>query len=146
MTLPMGKIIRGYEAALNMNHEAAEMVEGRFVTVLGLPEQSDVETARGFLCELEQGVGNGRPYLVLDCSAVRQMDKRTAGLLLHCLEEAMKRNGDVKLAGISPAEQPWIGAFGSKRLFEFFDTVEDAVNSFHQLSLEAAEASESAVA
>jgi anti-anti-sigma regulatory factor len=134
----------GFKAALDMNYEVADAAEGRCVTVLEFPERSDVEVARGFLRELEQRVNNGRPYLVLDCSAVRQMDKRSAGLLLHCLEEAMKRNGDVKLAGISSAEQPWIGPFGSKRLFEIFDTVEDAVSSFHQLPFETAEASESA--
>jgi anti-anti-sigma regulatory factor len=127
-----------------MNYETADTVERRMITVLQLPEQFDLETARGFFREVEQCMKSGRPYLVLNCSAMFQWDKRTAGLLLHCLEETMKRNGDVKLAGISLTELPSLGPLGAKRLFEIFDTVEDAVSSFHQLPLEATDAAESA--
>ena len=37
--------------------------------------------------------------MVLDCSNVRQLDRAGIQVLLRCLEEAMKRNGDVKLGG-----------------------------------------------
>jgi anti-anti-sigma regulatory factor len=43
-------------------------------------------------------MNNDRAYIVLDCSKVGVMDRSAIYLLLCCLEEAMKRNGDVKLA------------------------------------------------
>ena len=85
-----------------------------------------------------------RPYLVLDCSAITHLDNSVVHLLLRCLEEAMKRNGDVKLAGIPLMTEGVPGLTGTGRLFEIFDTTADAVNSFHQLPFDArSEATES---
>jgi hypothetical protein len=48
----------------------------------------------------------------------------------------MKRNGDVKLAGVPLTASAMLGPAGSNRLFEIFDNASEAVNSFHQLPLE----------
>jgi anti-sigma B factor antagonist len=109
------------------------------VTVLQVPKQLDLKDRTGFLQELENSICNGRPYLVLDCSGVCQVDKTTAELLLFCLEQAMKRNGDVKLAGIRLPGYSGLGFVGAGRLFEVFEQVEDAVKSFHQPTFETAE-------
>jgi hypothetical protein len=58
-------------------------------------------------------------------------------LLLHCLEEAMKRNGDVKLAAVPTAAAVLLVSTGVARLFEAYDTTAEAVNSFHQLPVNA---------
>ena len=130
---------------LSMGQHRIDSIEKRFVSVLHLPEQFSSETGRGFIRDLKECVNAGRPYLVLDCSAAGQFDKPMAGLLLHCLQEAMKRNGDVKLACISLTQLPSLGLAGAARLFEVFDTVEDAVHSFHSIPFEMeANASESA--
>jgi anti-anti-sigma regulatory factor len=85
-----------------------------------------------------------RPYLVVDCSNVAQMDNSRVHLLLCCLEEAMKRNGDVKLAGVPLMTEGVPGLTGTSRLFEIFDTTTDAINSFHQFPFESfSEAAES---
>ena len=108
----------------------------RPVTVMQLPEQFSDKDLRMFGREIEIYMDLGRPYLVLDCSNLRLLDNRVLHLLLRCLEEAMKRNGDVKLAGISPAANLILDPSGINRLFETFDTTADAVNSFHQLPVE----------
>jgi anti-anti-sigma regulatory factor len=119
-------------------------VQRRSVTVMQLPERFSDKDVRTFFREIERYMDLGRPYLVLDCSNLRQLDKRVAHLLLRCLEEAMKRNGDVKLGGIPPSADLILGLSGINRLFETFDTTADAVNSFHQLPVEAfAESDES---
>jgi anti-sigma B factor antagonist len=69
---------------------------------------------------------------VLDCSRVRELDSAGIQVLLHCLEEAMKRNGDVKLAAIPPAAAEILELTKVDSLFEAFDSIRDAVNSFHQ--------------
>jgi hypothetical protein len=73
--------------------------------------------------------------VVLDFSKVRQLDMDGIRVLLRCLEEAMKRNGDVKLAAIPPGVAKTLELAGVQRLFEVFDSAAHAVNSFHQLTV-----------
>ena len=58
------------------------------------------------------------------------MDERTTFLLLCCFEDAMKGNGDIKLAAIAKDAKPMLDVTGANRLFEIFDTNEEAVQSF----------------
>jgi len=46
------------------------------------------------------------------------MDRSTINLLLCCLEEAMKRNGDVKLTALSEKSRVTLELTGASRLFE----------------------------
>lgn len=111
-------------------------VRKRPVAVMQLPERLGKKEARNFAREVERCMDVARPYLVLDCSNVRHLDKSTVYLLLGCLEEALKRNGDVKLVGVPLMTDAILGSAGTNRLFEIFDTTADAVNSFHHLSLD----------
>jgi anti-anti-sigma regulatory factor len=58
------------------------------------------------------------------------MDRFAIHMLLCCLEEAMKRDGDVKLAAISPSARDTLERTRVDRLFEIYETESDAVNSF----------------
>lgn len=102
----------------------------RAVTVHEVPEQVTPAAERQFVQDLQSYVETERPRLVLDCSAVRQMNNATIHLLLSSLEEAMKRNGDAKLAGITPETKAALDARGVGRLFETFATTAEAVQSF----------------
>jgi hypothetical protein len=57
--------------------------------------------------------------------------------LLCCLEAALKRNGDVKLAAVTPNLSEVLHANGMIRLFDMYSTIGDAVDSFNQNSIEA---------
>jgi anti-anti-sigma factor len=105
------------------------------VAIRKLPETLNAKRGRLFFDELESCVNVDRPRLVLDCSNVRQMDSSALLLLLCCLEEAMKRNGDVKLAGIHEGARVVLGLTRLDRLFETYDTIADAVNSFRRVSV-----------
>jgi len=109
-------------------------VRKRPVAVMQLPERFSRKEAQNFTREVERSMTVTRPYLVLDCSNVQHLDNSMVNLLLHCLEEAIKRNGDVKLAGVPVADNSILGP--ANRLFEIFDTTAEAVNSFHQLPFE----------
>lgn len=108
------------------------IIKMRAVTVHEVPEKVTAATERKFLRDLQQYVETERPRLVLDCSRVRQMDNATIHLLLCCLEEAMKRNGDVKLAGVRPEARATLQFAGVSRLFEVYNTVAEATQSFRQ--------------
>ena len=68
--------------------------------------------------------------VVLDCSHVREMDRFAIHMLLCCLEEAMKRDGDVKLASVSESARKTLQLTRVDRLFEIYETEAEAVNSF----------------
>jgi anti-sigma B factor antagonist len=102
----------------------------RAVTVHEVPERVTSAAERKFLLDLQTYVETERPRLVLDCAAVRQMSNGTIHLLLSCLEEAMKRNGDARLAGVNPEARAALDAMGVSRLFEIYPTTAEAVQSF----------------
>ena len=108
----------------------------RTVAVVQLPEKLSAREGRTFFREVERCMHLDRPLLVLDCGRVRKMDRPVAHLLLCCLEEAMKRNGDVKLAALSVRAEAVLDLTGISRLFEIFDTPAEAENSFHQFPFE----------
>jgi anti-sigma B factor antagonist len=113
------------------------MTSGRPVVVKQLPEKLSVEQGRIFFREVEPFLKADRPRVVLDCSKVCHLDSAGIQVLLHCLEEAMKRNGDVKLAAIPPAAAKILELTTVDRLFEAFDNTSDAVNSFYQFPIPA---------
>ena len=104
----------------------------RPVIVKHLPEKLSVKQSRLFFLDVEPSFAADRPRLVLDCSRVRELDSAGIQVLLQCLEEAMKRNGDVKLAAIPPAAAEILELTRVDGLFETFETIRDAVNSFNQ--------------
>jgi anti-anti-sigma factor len=95
-----------------------------------------MKRGRLFFRELESRMNVDRPCVVLDCSRVREMDRFAIHMLLCCLEEAMKRDGDVKLAAVSPSARQILEATRVDRLFEIYDTEADAVNSFFRPQFE----------
>ncbi len=103
------------------------------VVVKQVPERLNENSGRLFFNELESCMNVDRPFIVFDCAKVRQMDRAAILLLLCCLEEAIKRNGDVKLAAISAEARAMLELSSADCLFEIFDTVANAASSFRQL-------------
>ena len=102
----------------------------RKVAVKQLPENTDLQSGRALYRDLEGAMNVERPAIVLDCSRAHQMDQQTIYMLLNCLEGAMKRNGDVRLAAVSAAAMHNLEISGVDRLFRIFATVEQAVGSY----------------
>jgi len=110
------------------------MASERLVAIEQLPEITSEDQGRRFLSKIQARMSDRRPGLVLDCSGLSQMDKPVLHLLLSCLEEAMKRNGDARLSAVSPSAQAMLKMIGADRLFQIFASNADAVNSFHPRS------------
>jgi anti-sigma B factor antagonist len=108
------------------------IINMRPVTIHELPGQVNAAEERIFMQDMQRYIEAERPRLVLDCSRLRRMDKRAIHLLLSCLEEAMKLNGDVKLAALHPEAKATLWLAGARRLFETYPTTADAVHSYHQ--------------
>ncbi|MES2219407.1 MAG: STAS domain-containing protein [Acidobacteriota bacterium] len=104
------------------------------VAVMQLPEIKRAKQRQTFLLDMQRCIDAERPLVVLDCSNIDQLDKSGVHLLLCCLEEAMKRNGDVKLAGLNASAESALESFGAYRLFDIHATTASAVSSFHSLA------------
>jgi len=100
------------------------------VIVMELPETLNHAEGRKFVTELQPLLEVHRPRIVLDCSQVLQMDSAGIEVLLYCMQEAMKRDGDLKLAAVSPAAATIMELMRVDRLFEVFETADQAARSF----------------
>jgi anti-anti-sigma factor len=113
-----------------------DMRSGRLVAVKQVPERLSVKQGRSFFREIESVLNTDRPRVVLDCSKVRHLDSAGIHVLLCCLEEAMKRNGDVKLASVPARAAALLELTRVDHLFEAFESTDEAVDSFHRLPTE----------
>lgn len=104
----------------------------RSVSIMQMPEELTRNNETAFLREIDQTADVDHPNLVLDCANVRRFDARMIRLLLVCLEEAMKRNGDVRLARVSPQGKAALEQNGANRLFRIYNSDVEAVESYHQ--------------
>jgi anti-sigma B factor antagonist len=100
------------------------------VIVMQLPEQLKRAEARAFCNELQPFLEADHPRVVLDGSLVQDVDSAGIEMLLHCMEQTMKRDGDLKLAAVSPVLAVILELVRVDRLFEIFETAEEAVQSF----------------
>lgn len=106
------------------------MGTSRPVIVKRMPERLNLKTAREFLQDVQPFLKADRPQIVFDLSTVRQMDAAGVELLLQCMSDAMKRDGDLKLAALSAQAAVVLELTRTDRLFEIYDNAADAVRSF----------------
>src|SRR6266404_6788889 len=106
------------------------METSRPVVVKRMPDRLNMRQARVFLREVQPFLVSDRPQIVFDLSQVRHLDAAGVDMLLHCMGEAMKRDGDLKLAALSPQAATILEMTRTDRLFEIYNTCSDAVSSF----------------
>ena len=106
------------------------MEKNRLVIVKRIPERLNGRQAKAFLREMDNVVNSDRPQIVFDCSQVKQVDAAGIEMILHCLSRAIKHDGDLKLAALSPQMEIVLQMTRTDRLFESYDSASDAVLSF----------------
>jgi anti-sigma B factor antagonist len=107
------------------------------VVVMQVPEILNVKEVQNFMQELGPLLESNRPRIVLDCSQVHSMESAGVEMLLRCLEEVLKRDGDLKLAALSPEAEVILELMRVARVFESFQTCDDAVRSFNAIPADA---------
>jgi len=113
------------------------MKGSKSVVVKQLPETVTMNNVPQLHREIASTLDRDRPCLVFDCSQVRQLDSAGIELLLTSLEEVMKRNGDVKLAAVSPQVCAILKLTRVDRLFEMYENPRDAAESFDRFRIQA---------
>jgi anti-sigma B factor antagonist len=102
----------------------------RPVVVKRMPEQINARSAREFWHDVEPFLRVDRPQLVFDLSPIVRLDIAGVEMLLRCMSEAHKRDGDLKLAALSPQAAVVLELTRTERLFEIYESSIDAVRSF----------------
>src|SRR5882724_2064897 len=103
------------------------------VAVKPLPEQVKMGHIQGLMREITPLLKQDRPRIVFDFSQVCQIDSAGVDMLVDCVEEVARRDGDLKLAAVRPESAIILELTRVDRLFEIFETVQDAVDSFDGL-------------
>jgi anti-sigma B factor antagonist len=98
--------------------------------VIKLPEHVRAKEARIFMRALQPELRRDRPRVVVDMSAVKDMDTTALDVLLECMSQVARRDGAVKLAGISPEAATVLELTRMDQIFEMFPTVSEAASSF----------------
>ena len=106
------------------------METSRPVVVKRMPERVNQREARKFLQDVRPFLTADRPQLVFDLSQVKQLDAAGVEMLLHCVSEVMKRDGDLKLASLSKQATMVLELTRTDRLFEIYDSSTEAARSF----------------
>jgi anti-sigma B factor antagonist len=104
--------------------------KSRPVVVKRMPERLNRVQAGKLLSEVRPFLESDRPQVVFDFSHVRQIDTAGVEMLLYCVSQAMKRDGDVKLASVSPQAAAVLELTRTGRLFEIYENSTDAMRSF----------------
>jgi len=113
------------------------MTSTRPVVVQELPQRLTRGQTELWFRELQPLLKGDHPKVVFDFSNVSQMDSAGIEFLLVCMEEVLKRNGDLKLAAIPPGPAVVLELTGVDHLFEIFENSSDAVESFHKFPVHA---------
>lgn len=106
-----------------------ENIGGRLVATAELQGRLDARTVKPlqklFPEWLEQS-----PYLVFDCSGLEFIDSSGLGFLVGSLRKTMEKEGDLRLAGLSPKVAMVFELTQASKLFSIFANAGQAAASF----------------
>lgn len=106
------------------------MDNSRPVVVKRMPAQMNLREARRFYKDVQAFLTADRPQLVFDCSQVEHLDSAGVEMLLQCMSEVMRRDGDLKLASLSSQAAVILELTRTDRLFEIYENSTEAARSF----------------
>ena len=94
-----------------------------------LVEDLDAGNANDFKRDIAPTL-NAYPRLVLDLSRLRFVDSSGLGAFISCLRKLNAAGGDLKLCSLSPPVRAVFELVRMHRVFDIFDTPEQAVHAF----------------
>jgi len=80
--------------------------------------------------ELLQRIDTGNKNVVIDLSIPEFVDSSFLGVLVASLKKCTLKSGDLKLVGLQPPVRAMFELTRLYRIFDIFENVNDAVNSF----------------
>lgn len=105
-------------------------VENDILVVEVKEKRATVEFSGSLKDDLIKKIEDTANNVVVDLSKSEFVDSSFLGALVAGLKKATMKNGDLKLVGLQPPVRAMFELTRLYRIFDIFDTVEDALNSF----------------
>ena len=112
-----------------MSVEIRSSKRGRVVVVEVFGDALDASNVQQFRTDVSRSV-DGQKEIVLDLAGVKFVDSSGIGALLSVLRKTNALSGDVKLCNLQPNVKSLFDLVRMTRLFETFESVDEAVESF----------------
>lgn len=80
--------------------------------------------------DLLKKIKQGNSKVIIDLSATEFVDSSFLGTLVAGLKKTASKNGDLKIVNLQEPVRSMFELTRLYKIFEIFDTVEDALNSF----------------
>ncbi len=105
-------------------------VENDILVVEVKEKRATVEFSGSLKDDLIKKIEDTANNVVVDLSKSEFVDSSFLGALVAGLKKATMKNGDLKLVGLQPPVRAMFELTRLYRIFDIFDTVEDALSSF----------------
>jgi anti-sigma B factor antagonist len=102
------------------------------ITLVILHGEVGTETVNQFKDRIDQIIGDGHVKLILDLQEVRYLNSMGLGVVAAAYKKLKKSKGDLKLLNPSPEVQELFELTRLAKVFEIFDSEENAIRSFSQ--------------
>jgi anti-anti-sigma factor len=107
-----------------------EKVDREHVSVLKISGNLDTSTSKLLKKALTELIKEEHYNIVVDMKKVVQINYMGVGTLLERLRQLRRLSGDLKLAGLNRVTRKALSMVGAGKVFETYDTEEDAIASF----------------
>jgi anti-anti-sigma factor len=107
-----------------------EKVDREHVSVLKISGNLDTSTSKLLKKALTELIKEEHYNIVVDMKKVVQINYMGVGTLLERLRQLRRLSGDLKLAGLNRVTRKALSMVGASKVFETYDTEEDAIASF----------------
>ena len=103
------------------------MINKRTVVVIELPMRLTTRHVQRFLRGIHVLLNADRPRIVFDFSQVQEIDRAGTEMLLHCVEQVIRQDGELSLASAPAVVMVVLELTCIDRLFEIFASNSEAV-------------------
>lgn len=100
------------------------------VTTVRIDDRLEADTVQELRDAMSRLAGEGNNKVVLDLGKVSFVDSSGLGCIVSVLRQFRQNDGDIKLACITDSIRPLIEIVRLHRVFDIYDSVEEAVRSF----------------
>ncbi len=107
-----------------------EVRKGEKAVIILCKGRADISAVSDFKAEIKRLIGEGERKFVIDMGEVIFVDSSFLGALVACLRSANKEGGDIKIANLLPHMRSIFELTRLHRLFEIYDSVEEAESGF----------------
>ncbi|MBF0406575.1 MAG: STAS domain-containing protein [Candidatus Riflebacteria bacterium] len=97
---------------------------------IALRGEIGTETVNQFKERIDQLIDEGKNRLIMDFQEINYLNSMGLGVVAAALKKVKKNKGDLKLVKLSPAVQELFELTRLTKVFEIFDSDEEAVKGF----------------